>query len=138
RVEEISLGIVCATLAHSLIFPQEVSDPLMARLDATLRDARHWIRDVLANRETVQRGKERRILAEDLSQLRILSTHVPFDSGNIRWVAHAIRAMQDQITAATPVVSAVDDRLHALQKDGRPLPEALSAVLRDINAWVDA
>ncbi|CAM4238238.1 FUSC family protein [Bordetella muralis] len=138
RVEEICLGIVCATLAHSLIFPRGIAGPLMARLDATVRDARNWVHDILTNRETVQRGKERRVLAEDLSQLRMLSTHVPFDTGNIRWTAGAVRAMQDQIAALTPLVSAVDDRLHALQKDGQPLPEAVNAILQDIAAWVDA
>lgn len=137
RVEEISLGIVCATLVHSLIFPRGIAGPLMARLDATVRDARNWIHDILINRETVQRGKERRVLAEDLSQLRMLSTHVPFDTGNIRWTASAVRAMQDQIGALTPLVSAVDDRLHALQKDGQPLPEPVQAMLQNIADWID-
>lgn len=137
RVEEISLGIVCATLAHSLIFPHGIAGPLMARLDATMRDARNWVHDILTNRETVLRGKERRVLAEDLSQLRILATHVPFDTGNIRWTAGAVRAMQDQISALTPLVSAVDDRLNALQKDGRALPDAVNSILRDIAAWID-
>ena len=46
RVEEISLGIVCATLVHSLVLPHGIAGPLMARLDATLRDARSWMHDI--------------------------------------------------------------------------------------------
>jgi len=138
RVEEISLGIVCATLAHSLVLPRGIAGPLMARLDATVRDARNWIHDTLARRGAAQNGKERRVLAEDITLLRMLSTHVPFDTGNIRWTAGAVRAMQDQIAALTPLVSAVDDRLRALRENGQALPEPVDAVLRDIAAWVDA
>lgn len=138
RVEEISLGIVCATLTHSLIFPRGIAGPLMARLDATVRDARNWVHDILTRPEAVQRGQERRVLAEDLSQLRIMSTHVPFDTGNIRWTAGALRAMQDQIAALTPLISAVDDRLRALQQNDQPLPEPVNAILQDIAGWADA
>jgi len=138
RVEEISLGIVCATLAHSLILPRGIARPLMARLDATVRDARNWIHDTLTDRDAAQRGKERRVLAEDITLLRMLSTHVPFDTGNIRWTAGAVRAMQDQIAALTPLVSAVDDRLRALQEGGRELPAPVAALLQDIAAWIDA
>ncbi|MBO9357527.1 FUSC family protein [Bordetella petrii] len=138
RVEEISLGIVCATLAHSLVLPRGIARPLMARLDATVRDARNWIRETLTQRGDAQRGKERRVLAEDLTLLRMLSTHVPFDTGNIRWTAGAVRAMQDQIAALTPLVSAVDDRLRALQDGGRELPTPVVEILNDIAAWIDA
>lgn len=138
RVEEISLGIVCATLAHSLVLPRGIARPLMARLDATVRDARNWIRETLTRRDPAQHGKERRALAEDITLLRMLSTHVPFDTGNIRWTTGAVRAMQDQMAALTPLVSAVDDRLRALQEGGRELPEPVTQVLNDIAAWIDA
>ncbi|MBV7485861.1 FUSC family protein [Bordetella sp. BOR01] len=138
RVEEISLGIVCATLAHSLVLPRGIAKPLMARLDATVRDARNWIRETLTQRDDARRGKERRVLAEDITLLRMLSTHVPFDTGNIRWTAGAVRAMQDQIAALTPLVSAVDDRLQALQDGGRELPGPVAEALNDIAAWIDA
>ena len=49
-----------------------------------------------------QKDRDRRELANDITQLRLLSTHVPFDTGNLRWTAGAVRAMQDQIAALTP------------------------------------
>src|SRR5690606_38305531 len=47
RVEEISLGIICATLVHSVVLPRGIGRAMMGRLDATVRDARSWIQDVL-------------------------------------------------------------------------------------------
>jgi uncharacterized membrane protein YccC len=47
RVEEIMLGVTCATLVHSLVLPQPFGPVLLARLDHAVRDAQHWIRDAL-------------------------------------------------------------------------------------------
>ncbi|MGU9991205.1 FUSC family protein [Bordetella avium] len=138
RVEEISLGIICATLAHSLVLPRGIGRPLMSRLDATVRDARIWVQEVL---KTLGLGgkeaKDRRTLANDITQLRLMATHVPFDTGNIRWTANALRAMQDHIVAITPTVSAIEDRLQALAASGRELPAPVRAVMDDISAWMD-
>ncbi|AKQ55426.1 FUSC family protein [Bordetella hinzii] len=140
RVEEISLGIICATLAHSLVFPRGIGRPLMGRLDATVRDARSWIQEVIkrvGERDEKKGAKDRRTLANDITQLRLMATHVPFDTGNIRWTANALAAMQDHIIALTPAVSAVEDRLQALAAAGRELPPPVRAVMDEISAWMD-
>ncbi len=138
RVEEITLGIVCATVVHSIVLPRGLAPALVLRLDAAMRDARLWIHDALSGQGAAQSNKDRRILANDITQLRLLSTHVPFDTTNLRWTSGAVRAMQDQIAALTPLVSAVEDRMAALQAEGRELPAAVSAALNDISEWINA
>ncbi|WP_241138129.1 FUSC family protein, partial [Achromobacter xylosoxidans] len=138
RVEEISLGIVCATLVHSIVLPRGLAPALTLQLDKAVRDAKLWIHDTLSGKTAEQKDRDRRELANDITQLRLLSTHVPFDTGNLRWTAGAVRAMQDQIAALTPAVSAVEDRMRALQADGQTLPEPVSQVLADISEWINA
>ncbi|WP_343737641.1 FUSC family protein, partial [Achromobacter sp.] len=138
RVEEISLGIVCATLIHSIVLPRGLAPALTLQLDKAVRDARNWMHDTLSGKTAEQRDKDRRELANDITQLRLLSTHVPFDTSNLRWTAGAVRAMQDQIAALTPTVSAVEDRMRALQANGQPLPEPVQALLSDISEWINA
>jgi len=138
RVEEISLGIVCATLIHSIVLPRGLAPALTLQLDKAVRDARNWMHDTLSGQNAEQRDRDRRVLANDITQLRLLSTHVPFDTGNLRWTSGAVRAMQDQISALTPAVSAVEDRLRALQANDQPLPEPVSALLHDISEWINA
>lgn len=138
RVEEISLGIVCATLIHSVVLPRGLAPALTLQLDKAVRDAKLWIHDTLSGQTAEQKDRDRRVLANDITQLRLLSTHVPFDTGNLRWTAGAVRAMQDQIAALTPAVSAVEDRMRALQADGRALPAPVSQVLADISEWINA
>jgi uncharacterized membrane protein YccC len=138
RVEEISLGIVCATLIHSIVLPRGLAPALTLQLDKAVRDARNWMHDTLSGQNAEQRDRDRRVLANDITQLRLLSTHVPFDTSNLRWTSGAVRAMQDQISALTPAVSAVEDRLRALQANDQPLPEPVSALLHDISEWINA
>jgi uncharacterized membrane protein YccC len=53
RVEEISIGLVCAAVAHSVFFPQNVLDELTGRIDRTLRRGGTWIADELVARQSV-------------------------------------------------------------------------------------
>ena len=47
RVEEITLGITCSALVHSLVFPKGVGNIVLTRLDQALKDAQQWVRSVL-------------------------------------------------------------------------------------------
>jgi len=138
RVEEISLGIVCATFIHSVILPKGIRPVVMAGLDRSLTDARAWMGDVLRGIDIGTRAKDRGLLANDITQLRLLSTHVPFEVDNLRWSAQTLRALQNRIVALTPLISAVEDRVRAFQSDGRELPGDLRLVMSDLAQWVEA
>ncbi|WP_295522484.1 FUSC family protein [uncultured Pseudacidovorax sp.] len=127
RVQEIGLGIVCAGLVHSLVWPVSLAPTLVGMMDRTLADAGAWLRAMMqapaadAGRPAAP-GQQaaRRKLAADVSQLRVMATHVPFDTSHLQWTAEAIRALQHEVAALTPFASAVDDRLRALRDaDGR-------------------
>jgi uncharacterized membrane protein YccC len=142
RVEEIGLGILCATLVHSLVLPQGLAPSVLGLLDRALADARRWLTDLV---QPGGRGQEvepralaadRRRLAADVSQLRLLSTHIPFDTTNLRWTAGAIRAMQDRVAALTPTLSAVEDRLRAIEEMEGAMPADVATVLADIDHWL--
>jgi uncharacterized membrane protein YccC len=136
RVEEIILGIVCATLVHSLVFPQSVGPVLLARLDHAIEDARRWMRDALGRGDNEMVTGDRRKLAGDITELRLMATHLPFDTSHLRWTSRAIRALQDRLAVMVPLLSAVEDRLQALQKiDPQDLSQQWRALLSDIAEW---
>lgn len=145
RVEEIGLGIFCATLVHSLVFPAGLAPTVLGLLDRTLVDARKWLGDLLqpagrsdgtADADPQRLDDDRRRLAGDITQLRLLSTHVPFDTTHLRWTAGAIRAMQDRVAALTPALSAVEDRLQALEQAEGQLAPDVTAVLAQAAQWL--
>lgn len=146
RVEEIGVGIVCATVVHSLVWPTSLTAPLLGLLDRSLGHARTWMGDLLARAPqadaqgrqagTAALAADRQRLAADITQLRILSTHVPFDTGHLRWTEGALREMQDRLAALTPALSAVEDRLQALEEAEGGLADDVVALLQAVAAWL--
>jgi uncharacterized membrane protein YccC len=137
RVEEIVLGITCATLVHSLVLPQSFGPVLLARLDHAVRDARHWVRDALNPAGDARSASDRRKLASDITEMRMMSTHLPFDTSHLRWTANAVNALQERLAQFVPIVSGIEDRLAALRELGATsVLEHWSGLLRDVVAWV--
>ncbi|KQV51640.1 FUSC family protein [Massilia sp. Root335] len=118
RVEEILLGITCATVVHSLVLPQPFGPMLLARLDNAVRDAHHWIRDALNPAGDARAASDRRKLAGDITEMRLMTTHLPFDTSHLRWTETAVNALQERLAAFVPIVSGVEDRLTALRDMG--------------------
>lgn len=136
RVEEILLGLGCATLVHTLVFPQSFAPVLLSRLDHALRDAQHWIADALSPGGDERSAQDRRKLAADITELRMMSTHLPFDTSHLRWTSNAIHALQDRLAAIVPLLSAIEDRLLALGEPGaRGALSRWNALLADTRAW---
>ncbi|WP_022980740.1 FUSC family protein [Ideonella sp. B508-1] len=141
RVEEIGVGILCASLVHSLVLPVGMSGPLLGLLDRSLGHARTWLSDLAARAHRADAGgatlaADRQRLAADITQLRILSTHVPFDTGHLRWTEGALREMQDRLAGLTPALSAAEDRLQALEEvEGRIAPDVV-VVLDALGEWL--
>jgi len=141
RVAEIGLGIVCASVVHSIALPVGLGPSLLGVLDRTLGDARRWLDDLL--RERPNEAKDERIagdrqrLALDITQLRLLSTHVPFDASNLRWAAGTIETLQDRIAALTPVLSSVEDRLEALRAATGGVPDDITSMFSAHTSWMD-
>ncbi|WP_426753925.1 FUSC family protein [Myxococcus sp. Y35] len=138
RVEEITLGITCATVVHSVFFPRPLSPVLTARIDGFLRDAQRWALDALAGRSDARVARERRRLASDITELHLFSTHLPFDTSALRPRTRAVRALQDRMALLLPILSSVEDRLSVLQSGGRPLEPRLEALLQELGTWVRA
>lgn len=144
RVEEIMLGIVCATLVHSVVLPQSVGPVLLGRLDTILRDAERWTLDALSGGwagggagDEADAGAgaaaDRQKLARDITELRVLSSHLPYDTSDMRWATRSVRAMQDRMAYLLPLLAGIEDRLKALHGD---LPREVAAVLEDLKRWI--
>jgi uncharacterized membrane protein YccC len=138
RVEEIVLGIVCTTLVHSLVLPQPFGPVLLARLDRAVRDAHDWIRDAVNAAGDTRSAGERRKLAADITELRLMSTHPPFDTSQLRWTEKAVTALQERLAQFVPLVSGIEDRLAALRELGPTgVLAKWSTLLKDVVALTE-
>jgi uncharacterized membrane protein YccC len=140
RVEEISLGILAATLVHSVVLPTGLGPSVLGLLDRSLRDARQWLLDLMrpgasaAGSDTLRSDRMR--VAADIAQLRLLSTHIPFDTTHLRWTTGAVRAVQDRVASLMPALSALEDQLQALQQAEGELAPDVTTLLAQVAQWL--
>jgi uncharacterized membrane protein YccC len=135
RVEEITLGVVCAAIIHSLIFPKSAFSAFEEKLRSAIADARRWLADGLVKQATPQAEMERRRIAADISELYVLGTSLRFDTSPRHPDIGIIRAFDRKIVALLPLVSAVEDRLTVLRRLG-PLDAELSQLLAGVHDWL--
>jgi uncharacterized membrane protein YccC len=137
RVEEISLGIVCTALAHSILWPHEVTAALHGRIARGLGDADRWVADVLTGDGRGGVPAEHGRLAADITELQILSHHLDFDTARIRPSRRGVRALLDRLSALSPLAAGLEDRMGLLRSAGGA-DEPLARLAADAEAWLRA
>jgi uncharacterized membrane protein YccC len=136
RVQEITIGILCGSLVHGVVFPRTVTETLLSRVDAILADAERWSRDSLAGATGGTLDRDRRRLALDINELHQLSTHLPFDTARLLPRVRTLRALQGELSMLLPLASAVDDRFSELLRGAdAPRPESI-ALIEDVREWL--
>lgn len=135
RVEEMSLGIVFATVAHTVLLPWAPSSAIGARASAFLGDARAWFADAFRGLHGFREHRERRRFAADLTELSIIAVHLPPEGLKGAVTRRLVGALQDQMSILLPLASAAEDRLDALRQRGAIRPE-IAALVEDIIVWL--
>src|SRR6202790_4244373 len=135
RVEEITLGVICAAIVHSLIFPKSAFSAFEQKWRVPIADRRVWLADALTQQATPEAEMERRRIAADISELYLLGTTLRFDTSPHRPDIGTIRAFDRKIVALLPLVSAIEDRLTLLRRIG-PLDAKLTRALAGVCEWL--
>ncbi|AVJ33491.1 fusaric acid transporter [Stenotrophomonas sp. MYb57] len=115
RVQEISIGILAATLVHGLLLPRPVSPRVLARVASILADAERWTRDMRVGANETVLAADRSKVAADLLDLHTLSIHLPFDSVHGVAQVQILRALHDRMLDVLMLSSAVDESLAQLR-----------------------
>jgi uncharacterized membrane protein YccC len=137
RVEEITIGVVCAALVHSLILPKSALSAFEEKVKAALADARIWIADGLTKEPTLEVEMRRRRIAGDITDIYLLGTSLRYDTSPQHPDIGTIRAFDRKIVTLLPLLTAIEDRLTVLRRMG-PLPDKLARVVSDVRNWVQA
>jgi uncharacterized membrane protein YccC len=135
RAEEVTIGILCATLFHSVLFPRQVTAAVNARIAVFLSDARAFACDLLSGLHGPQDEQKRQRIASGPTELQILATHLAYDTSSFLPRTDALGALEDRFALLLPHIVGVADRVAALRSLGF-LPSGLSMVLRDVTAYL--
>ncbi|MDE1150733.1 MAG: FUSC family protein [Azospirillaceae bacterium] len=137
RVEEITVGILCATVIGSVVFPRGIGPVVTGRVDAFLAHVGRWTREALEGREETDMIRiERRRLAADAVELQMMATHLDYDTSHLHGMSQEVRQLRQKLVMLLPILSGLGDRVRALKADGDLSPE-LEALLADAAGWAE-
>ena len=138
RVEEITLGIVCATVIGSIVFPAPLGPALTAQLDNWMGNAAAWTLSVLSTApQSAATIAARRKVAGDFVEIAMLATHLAYDTSNLQSATVPVAILHQRILLLLPVVSGAADRIRILRNAGA-ITASLRAVLDRMSAWISA
>ena len=136
RSEEIIIGIVCASVVSSIIFPSSVGTVLGQRISSWLDDAGTWADEILRGEGAAPATPlKRQKLAADVSGLDLVISQLKYDAGSRDIVRHS-RELRGRLLMLLPLFSSLADRLHALKAGEKPLPQELVTVLNEVADWL--
>jgi uncharacterized membrane protein YccC len=138
RVQEITIGILCATLVHSLVLPRKVSHRVHTRVSAVLADSERWTRDMLGNARDAVLALDRARSAVDMLDLHQLSTHLPFDSVHGPLQGRILQALYRRLLSVLSLSGAIDDALIEMHTLPHDVPAILASLFEQVQSWLNA
>jgi uncharacterized membrane protein YccC len=137
RLEEISLGIICASLVSTIVFPRSVAPAVAGRVDSWLLDARRLSQVVLLRGGTNETRRGKRLkLATDIVEIDMLSTHLAYDQLTDRNAVTGLGEIRLRMLMLLPVIASLEDRLAALGEEALRRQPELKRLLEDLAQWI--
>ena len=134
RLEEISLGIICGSIAHSIFFPRNIATQLNERIERTLNTSAAWIADALSHPVGRADARAHQQLAQMVTELHLLHTHVAFETSEIPRSGQIMRALQDRLAVLAAHLTSVQGGLSALRAQA-PLCPSLVRFIKSASRW---
>ena len=118
RVQEITLGIVCASVVAMLVLPRSVTSAVTAQADAWLVGARKLAVDVLTSKGSDKaRDTERLRLAAAASEIEQLGRHLAYEMTASTNVSRGLQRLRNHMLSLLPLLGSIEDRQLALNSN---------------------
>ena len=135
RAEEIILGIVCAAVVSSVVFPRPVVTAVTQRLKSWLTNADASARDALEAKSGREADTHRLRLAADTGEIEILASHLIYDAGGHPDLPRLIREIRPRMLMLLPILSSISDGLRELASLGGA-SGAVHALVERTERWL--
>jgi uncharacterized membrane protein YccC len=136
RTEEILLGIVCASVASTVLFPKRIGPVLGAQMGQLLEAAANWTAQLLTITSSQDRQKHmRHRLLADMVALDALVKQLSYDTSSSVQAQHA-QQMRLRMTMLIPQATALSDPLYVLGQRNAELSAELRVLVTELIEWM--
>ncbi len=110
RVQEIMLGIICASAVSILVLPRTVASAIAAQASVWISDARRLGLNILTDHGSEpERDNERMRLACAASEIDQLSQHLGYENVTSTNTARGLNRLRQHMLALLPLLASVED-----------------------------
>jgi uncharacterized membrane protein YccC len=136
RVQEIALGIICASVVSMLVLPRSVASTVASQADAWLANASRLCANLLTGGSSdPERDNERMRLAAAASAIDELCNHLDYDAATSVSTVRGLQRLRRHMLALLPMFASIEDRMVALDtRDG--MPANLGMICGRIAHWL--
>ncbi|MGO4671111.1 FUSC family protein [Bosea sp. 2RAB26] len=135
RVQEISLGIICAAVISGTVFPQSSGTVISERLDYWLATAAKLSREALAGSGVGQEQHLQRLLREAV-EIEAMESHLDHDRLTDIEAARGLRILRRHMLMLVPILASINDRIAALGPRLRDDEPDLARLFERLSAWI--
>jgi uncharacterized membrane protein YccC len=136
RVQEITLGIICASVVSMLVLPQSVASAIAAQTDSWLAAARRLGADALTGSGSEhERDKERMRLAAAASQIDELSGHLGYETAASANAVRCLQRLRQHMMSLLPLLASIEDQKATLNAHGA-MPAGTAEICARAARWL--
>ncbi|MET4476649.1 putative membrane protein YccC [Bradyrhizobium sp. F1.13.3] len=116
RVQEIMLGIICASLVSMLVLPRSVASAIGVQANALLGEACRLGVDVLTGGGSDEKRDDDRVrLAVGTAEIDQLSRHLDFETNTSANIARGLQRLRQHMLALVPLLASLEDHKLTLE-----------------------
>ncbi|KAF0853939.1 FUSC family protein [Pantoea dispersa] len=140
RIEEITLGIVCSSLVHALLFPVSMRSLLEQSVSQWYLNGRKLCRDLLSGISADRSPERDEILtrmATNPQQVEILITHCVYEGDAARRLIRLVSTQYQHLSYLIPTLTAIEMRLQRLAARQIAFPAWVEQTLQQFLLWLN-
>jgi len=140
RIEEITLGIICSSLIHSLLFPVSMRSLLEQSVSQWYLNARKLCGDLLSGAPADVSPEREDILikmATNPQQVEILITHCVYEGDAARQLIRLVSVQYKHLSYLIPTLTAIEARLQRLSALQISFPENVAQTFHQFLHWLN-
>jgi uncharacterized membrane protein YccC len=137
RFEEITLGILCATVVTRVVYPMSIGPVLSGRINKWIHDVELNFKHAMTNAVSpASIIAETQRFAGDVTELHGLAIHLSYENSFLKGKTKAIQALQHQMILLLPALVSLSNRVQNIVTENPALQPYLDKLYQDTEIYL--